>query len=192
MYQMVVSKQQADIGWVGDEPASLFDVLVYEESSPGAEAEDWLTHIQDRWQDLPEYTIFLQGSTTTHMGGLREVLGNFPTSAAGLEGTPGCRFLCDRVTFENHDDSVAWDGSSWARIKPLDLFGELFRGPPPGNFAYSPGGQYAVHRSNIVNKPVGFYRRALEAIRGDRTGRAKMDRLWPMVFDGEDRWLCRA
>lgn len=191
MYQMVISRQQADIGWMSDEPASLFGSVVYDDASAGAEAEDWLRHIESRWQDLPEYTIFLQGSSSMHMAGLRGVLGNFPTSAAGLEGTPGCRFLCDRVAFENHEDSVAWDGTSWARITPLDLFRELFRGTPPGNFAYSPGGQYAVHRSNIVNKPVGFYRRALGLVRGDRMGRAKMERLWPMMFDGEDRWLCR-
>lgn len=168
----------------------------------GREAHTFFTHIINEYNDLPEWTAFLQGDPVAHLAppqeprvspaDLRQKLLDLAAAGRPFAGLAWFRLRCDGLGRPHDLADPAKEGrwKGWGKDIPVaQVFEALFDAPAPQEFiARAPTGNMLVRRERILARPLEFYRRALELVLADaddaqNTGHA-LERLWQAVFAG--------
>jgi hypothetical protein len=159
MLEVVVSRYKEDIAWTSDIRKDA-KITVYnkffQESNPlsnvGREPHTYLYHIINNYDNLEDYTAFLQGHPFDHDPDILSKINNFNITISdnimffgpmGMERMNAC--VCD----QRHPHGL-----------PIYYFFDLLFGLKAGkydHFNFFAGAQFVVHKNTIQNRPKKFY-----------------------------------
>ena len=141
----------------------------------GREAHTYLHHIVTNWDNLAEYTIFLQGWPFDHFVKLNDIQkfidGDVPEEGISQIGT--VRYIyCDVTGFPDYPN------------KPIgEYFKKILKKDPPDTIFFTiHGAQYIVHKSMIHNKSLDFWKDLLEMSETIEDFPWIIERLWLYIF----------
>jgi hypothetical protein len=194
--QIVVSKYNEDINWVKDLPYNtiVYDKYVnqYYPQNPnvtyktlrnkplGREAHTYFYHIVNNYENIADLTVFLQGDPWSHCENLLEYLKLEPSETTPISSINRIGYekwamsrghkmeelprIMERLKPLNHQLFVANCGST-----EFYRWNFIFEGyPPPNSLVYAYGAQYIVPKRRILQHPITFYKRLLNAISDER------------------------
>ena len=189
--QLVISRYNENINWVDDlklpyiiynKGQTLPDHPNTQRPNVGREAETWLYHIITHYNCLAEYTIFLQGDPYDHCKILNKILQDFPKNLhlAHLYNT-GCWGLAE-IQYKETAEHVNSIG-----VHPELLYGSKYKADL---YCFSNGAQYAVHQTNILSKPLKYYKQLYDNITWTPSpynyyqehAPWSIERIWPAIF----------
>jgi len=188
---LIISRFNEDLSWVDaltipyiiyNKGQTLPDHPNIQRPNVGREAETWLYHIITHYNCLAEYTIFLQGDPYDHCKNLNKILEDFPKNLhlAHLYSS-GCWGLAEiqyRETTQ-HVNSIG--------VHPELLFNRQYEAEL---YCFSNGAQYAVHKTNILSKPLAYYTHLYNSIYWGPNPPDhytehvpwSLERIWPAIF----------
>lgn len=190
MFQLIIARFDEDLSWL--EKINL-NYKIYNKGNKisypcvclpnvGREAKSYLHHIVENYSELSEYTIFVQGNPYDHSKNFDQIIKTLPMS---LEQMPyfseGCYVLCHRILCEAQEHLVKH------HVFPEDFHNAFFK-VPCKKFRYGSGAQYIVHKENIQNKPVEFYKRMRDELLWNDHEPWSIERVWPNIFDRKDKY----
>lgn len=167
--QVVVAKFKEDTSWV----QHLFcNVKIYDKNKDylniGREAETYLRHIIENYENLADVTFFLQGNPFDHFSGDLFRLINDYNSTEPI--VPLGEILeCDRQGFPHHKLELGRFSDSLFKTKYY-------------NFQFVAGAQYAVAKKAIIYRSKNFYEKIYDQIGIEETFPWIMERLWMIIF----------
>lgn len=148
----------------------------------GREAHTFLYHVVANYDNLSEYTVFLQGNPHEHCDKIDEYLKNFPDSIDKLHKyCDGCYGLAHRYLDETVEELHK------IYVYPDLIYNEFFD-LEWNKFHFACGAQYLVHKDNIRNKSWQFYFDLLNHCPWDYHEPWSIERLWPQIFDKTDKY----
>ena len=59
------------------------------------------------------------------------------------------------------------------------------------SFQYAKGSQYVVYKQNIQNKPREWYKNILMNTDWNGSAEQEFERIWPMIFERNNRYRCK-
>lgn len=157
MLQLVVARYNEDVQWT----KQFDDVVIYNKGAPlhmgeiplpnvGREAHTYFKHICDNYDNLAEYTAFVQGHPFDHspniIKNLKEFKGGDFTFLSEqilktqLKECPHHKNLCTLTTYEKLFDDGRTDVE----------------------YTFGAGAQFIVSRKRILERPKSFYEKVLE------------------------------
>lgn len=193
--QLIIANYQEDLNWVSRFQHTCFvyrkgnsnfefgnNVLTFDLPNIGREAHTFLHHIVENYDNLGEYNIFLQGNPFDHFKEIERCLNDLPYSLDVCKRySEGCYGLAD----DHLDETIAFCNN--IRVYPESI-DRIYFEVHPVKYVFSSGAQYFVNRKNIINKSKKFYYNLLTNLKWDSHEPWSMERLWPMVFDANDRF----
>jgi len=166
---VVVAKYKEDTTWV--EKLS-FPYLIYNKYEDdnnhyahnlinlGREGHTFIHHIVQNYDNLNEYTVFVQGNPFDHCPQLVEIVNNFKGDA-DLVG------LGKRVIYGSEIDEIG---------EQITNFAKLIGFTPYFPVQEVSGGQIIIHKNVILSKDKDFYQRIIDSLLDpDRTRRSGYD-----------------
>lgn len=194
MIELVVARHREDLAWLRRVPRAI-RVCVYDKSDTpastaiplpniGREAHTYLHHFTERFEDLADLTICVQGKPFDHAPDLHRRL---RAIAEGQETVADFRwfgFLLDA------DDAIGsrlfqtWSKNPERRPLAMAGFWRAVFGedPMPEHFIFFGGAQFAVTRACIRGNSRAFYARAREVAASFPDGAHCFERVWDRVF----------
>lgn len=201
--ELVVALHREDPRWLRRVPSG-FAVTVYEKGGPevtsfsppsrkgilrrslpnlGREAHTYLTHILERYDSLPDITVFCQGHPFDHAPDFHARL------RALAEGTETAYPFLWYGFLDDTDDPhgrrlfVPWSKNPDGReLRTGEIFTRLLGDPAPAFFHFRGGAQFAVSRDGIRSRSRSFYERALEETLVDPLAAHCFERFWDRIF----------
>ena len=179
--QLVVSRYNEDIGWTKN-----FDNVIIYNKGPhlglqneiqlpnvGREAHTYLCHIINNYDNLDDYTVFLQGNPFDHSPNLFERLRYIHGDAM---------FISEHILY------TTVNGCFHHKEIPMrqtyhQLFGETLNHYP--EFVFGAGAQFVVSRDRIRERPLSFYENALNLVKYDicPLEAYTLERYWTLIFN---------
>lgn len=190
MVELVVSRFNEDISWINGLTCK---ITIYNKGEPcgfntiklenvGREATTMLYHVINNYDKLPEYTAFVQGNPFEHAKNTKQIIAEFPNNIKKLyKFSDGCYAIADKILNETQDTIAKFN------VFPQDFY-KTFFSEPNVKFVYASGAQYIVHRENIVNKSINFYKNILSSYDWKKHEPWSIERNWPMIFDKDDKY----
>lgn len=207
-FEFVIARYDEDSGWIEHLLAHNVYVTIYDKGCPinlspdlyaysnlkthtlqniGREADTYLQHICTRYDDLAEYTIFVQGDPWPH------IQTSFPhTSSALLEKVidyskdtgviqiGGAPLVCNNILDEQHPPPFHM------RVDVHAAYDNLFPvkyGPRPKSYIFAAGAQYIIHRDKIRTRPLCYWEYVLESLHKDNVNAWELERLWMYLLN---------
>jgi hypothetical protein len=193
-FQVVVARYNEDISWLKNVK---LDYIIYNKGEDnidfdcvkleniGREAHTMLYHIIKNFNNLADYTIFLQGDPFFHCHNLLEILDSLPDKLNDIpKFSKGCYYLADDVRLE--DVAKALQCNSYPHIIIPKFFIKR-----PDLYEFANGAQYIINKHNIIDKTLFFYKKILEVSFKEVQEVHypwSLERIWPMIFDYEDQY----
>lgn len=185
--RLVVARHSEPLDWLSDLPDGVA-CTVYNKGQPhdradaalpnvGREAHTYLHHIVATWDDLDDYTIFVQGNPFEHARGFTDALRDFVNARV----KPQFYDFADRVL---PDESMCDVCPPYPWVPMCRVYETLFDAPaPPLKVEFGAGAQFAVSRDRIRAHPKAMYERAL-ALAADDTSKSAwaFERHWRTIF----------
>lgn len=191
MYEIVVARFQEDLSWLN---GVQHKIKIYNKgqndinrefiplANIGREATTILYHIITQYENLSDYTIFLQGNPFQHYSNTKELLSGLPESKESLyKFSKGCWAVADKLLNETQEKI------SKMRVYPEDFHNRLFK-VPKKNFLYASGAQYIVNKKNILSKPLSFYKNIMTSFSWKSHEPWSIERVWPSIFDRDNKY----
>lgn len=204
---VVVARYNENLDWLKTVP---WDYIVFnkgEDNLPkwikneiklpniGREAHTYLTYILKNYDNLPEYTIFLQGSPFDHSRKLFQLLDNF--SGEDFYTLSGRTFRCDGLGRPKHPGLKLGESAQM-------LFVDKIR-----TYPYPAGAEFIVSKKTILFHTKLTYQKIMdfmtqgeisEEVYSIKRGRKHvtssnlfspwvMERLWMTLFDGKHKTI---
>lgn len=172
--EIVVAKYNEDLAWLSY--ISDWKTMVYDKSKDipnvGREAETWIRHIVENYDNLSDYTVFLQGDPRDHL--------RFPINDLKENITKLCN--SDIEPLNTIRTEIPYEFSLHVPEYYQHIFGKCL-----GNtvIKFSPGAQYVVPKTKIIHRPKHFYGN-LQSMLSKYTGSCWMRTFEPHVMDA---WL---
>lgn len=182
-FKVVVARYNEDVEWCKPFPCIIYNkggALPNTIALPniGREAHTYLHHIIENYDNLDDYTAFVQGDPFDHS----------PNILRNLRATPVTPFtwLSERIiltTTEYDGDDPTLPMKEFTMM----LYGKLIQ----RTFKFGEGAQFIVSRDAIRRKPKAFYQFLLyvvsrEPVRGSAVDRTKgpwvIERFWQPIF----------
>ena len=177
-FRIVVAKYKEDISWCKSYTTTIYnkgDDYV-ENAIPlpniGREAHTYLYHIVENYDNLDEYTVFLQGNPSDHSRDLHKKLNDISESIDVPDYIDLCHQLIHATTRICHYDPTL-PLSEFDRI----LFGEM----PEREIIFGAGAQFCVSKRAILSVPKSTWKYLLETIHENR-GAWVIERFWREIF----------
>ena len=197
MIELVVAHYAENLNWLRNLPAGLTRT-VYDKSpaglvdgpaiplpNVGREAHTYLHHLVNRYDSLPDWTIFCQGKPFDHAYDFKKTLREFVVEPGRISPT-GFRWLghlIDTDDSQGHRLFKPWSKNEDGRGLDLRNFHRaLFDNDGPGQYTFVLGAQFAVHRDVVHQQPVSFYGRALDVSISFPDAAHCFERSWDRVF----------
>jgi hypothetical protein len=197
-FELVVARYDEDLAWLKRVPRQ-FRVTVYDkgdgsaggQSLPnlGREAQTYLHHLAERYDELAELAVFVQGHPFDHAPDLHKRLQAYATGAEQVADFHWLGFLADTDDSRGRRLFVPWSKNPGRHELPLDRFHrELFGCEGPQTYRFFVGGQFAVTRATAQRHARGFYQKAADLAAGFPLAPHCFERCWDRVFgcDGTD------
>jgi hypothetical protein len=178
---IVVAKYKEDITWVKD---LKYPYIIYDKNKDipnvGREAETYLRFILENYDNLPDYTVFLQGKPFDHLtiGSVEFINEQIELSNDSKKTVP-----LNYLHRENHNH--------YTRTK--ESYNTLFNNEIPAKFDFPPGAQFIVPKECILCRPYKYYDEIRKTMVEINNTEAKMDnclvcpwtieRMWLYIFD---------
>lgn len=161
-YKIIVAKYNENVDWLqntdktklivydkGDTPILDEKIQTIKRVNVGREGETFLFYILENYDNLPDYMVFIQAFPFDHANlnsqnfqeKINELIQSSPT-----ETIP----LFRELFYENH-------GRCHSIYSPE--YYKFILGFVDDTSVFSPGGQYLVKKSDILSKPIDFYKR---------------------------------
>lgn len=168
--QVVIARYNESIEWASDLNAVIYNKGDFLEGTIpleniGREAHTFLHHIITRYDELAEYTCFVQGNPFDHYPILKLKLADFTPIDILFLGT---LHECDRMGKPDHPDLAVG--------KVYDLFFTT----PKEKFTFYAGAQCIVSRDRILKRPKAFYEALLK--QDPSVYPWVYERLWPDIY----------
>ena len=156
-YKVVVAKYKENIDWI--DCLDKTNVIIYDKSDTpiensiplkniGREGETFLYHILQNYDNLPDYTLFVQGHPFDHMCNINPQ--NFQSEL-------------DRLLNEKPDTTPLFCGlhnehyTLYAGLNVKEYYEFLFNESCPEITQFAAGAQYIVPKHRILQRPKSFY-----------------------------------
>ena len=172
--EIVVAKYKEDIAWLSYIPD--WKAFIYDKSKDipnvGREAETWIRHIVENYDNLAEYTVFLQGNPIDHL--------RFPIQHLRENIIQLCTFDIEAL------NTIIIEQPYTYSLHVPEYYQHIF-GKCLGStqIKFSPGAQYVVPRSKIIHRSKQFYEN-LQSMLSNYTGCSWMETFEPHMMDA---WL---
>ena len=177
MVDIVVARWKENVDWTRECP---YNVIIYnkgpylEGSRPrpliGRESMTFLHHIVEHWNELAEYTAFVQGNPFDHAPDLVWTLNEFLANPTGFCHLGNAHLVCDRGGWPQHG------GLDVGRVADAV-------GIHSDSFSFVVGQQFVVSRERIHSRPIEFYQKMAAMIEIDPEEVPWVyERIWELVF----------
>jgi hypothetical protein len=179
-YRFVVARYNEDVTWCRRYPHTVYNKGGHlDNSTPlpniGREAHTYLYHIVTQYDNLDEFTIFVQGNPFDHCRNVLE-------RVEGLtrDGCPDFELLAHDVLLTTSEHC------KWHRELPMKAFHTRLFGPtPPRTFRFGAGAQFVVSKRLIRTISKSTYQSLLNTIDKDQ-GPWVIERFWEQLFLAAD------
>lgn len=175
---IVVSRYNENIEWTKQFP----NILIYNKGEPisddynhiclpnvGREGHTIYTYIYNNYENLDEYTIFLQGDPFDHQKNIIEKIKNY--LQMGIKLDIDFEYLSDEIFTVNFSDDTIFDDTVKDDLKPIIIpirlvYNHLFNVYQLYDFRYTfgVGGQFIVSKRAILSRPREFYRKIVKIL----------------------------
>lgn len=188
---LIISRYNEDINWLSD--ITSWNIIIFNKGAPvdtnlpsvclqnvGREAETYLNYIVANYDNLNDYTGFLQGRPFDHFEGHPENTNTVIEHINTIETTQDFLFF-------GTQDLHECDHGGHPHHPGLDLLGyaNLIKINIPATIRFRAGAQFIVSRERILKKPKSFYCDILETVNKETSPREAylLERLWQYVFE---------
>jgi hypothetical protein len=166
---IIVARYNEDIEWT----KNFSNVLVYNKGqhidgyneklleNVGREGHTYYKYIYDNYDNLEEYTVFLQGNPFDHSPNIIHNLTELINSENSNSLNTNFHFLSERIIDCNLSGCV-WDMSLPLKDVYEKLFGE--RKESMG-FQFGQGAQFIVSKKQILSRPKDFYLKIIDLLK---------------------------
>lgn len=169
---VVIARYNEDISWVKQ---LNWDYLIYNKGeyisneykqipNIGREGETYLRYIIEFYNDLPDYTAFLQGDPFYHCPDLIYKIKHAPLDNQIVN-------LTNQVATDNPDSELM---SHNVKSLNLDYTEHLFTFPA--------GAQFIIPKTYIINKSLKWWKQCYDLYVSDHNNPWAFERLWPLIF----------
>jgi hypothetical protein len=178
-YEMVICRYNEDLSWIRsiDITYSIynkgedieFDCIKC--PNVGRESETYLRHIIEKYEDLPDFLILLQGNPGAHMY-------NFVDEIRRYVDSRSCdiRYL-GREVIENYLETKVFSEICAEYPGLRNHFDYSF-----GEYRFSQGAEYIVPKEYISSKSLDFWKRLYEIHASYYQAPWDIERLWHIIF----------
>jgi hypothetical protein len=187
---IVVARYNEDINWTKQFP----NVKIYNKGEPlndnyneefldnvGREGHTYYKYIYDNYDNLEDYTIFLQGEPFYHCPDLVERINKYMNE-------PELNISFNLLSRETLPTNLSGCPCHY-NLPLIDVYERIFgeRKTEMG-FMFGSGGQFIVSRDAILKRPREFYLKIVEMLQYDRhpIEGYVMERFHTLVFNGEN------
>jgi hypothetical protein len=179
---------------------STVDNEIHIEPNVGRCVHSFFHHIYTNYNNLSDFTFFVQDFPFDHWGNLIEII-NGPvediSSKATLRingyygyhnNTLGTAWSMPKVKqFENGNALVCYSNGAPQDLNPninVDSFWlELFEGQPPIEYEFMPGGHFVITKEQLQSRPQNFYKKIKTMLENNITAPWMIERLECYIFD---------
>ena len=189
MFDLVVSRYNENLDWIRISSNPNIKEKIYNKGANdiieetillpniGREAQTWIFHILSNYNNLAEYTIFLQGDPFEHYKNTTKILLDIPNSLNSLvKIEEGLYSFSDRML----EDTLEFCHTNF--VYPDKLYKRYFVGKAPNSYKFPNGAQYIVHKNNILSKSNSFYNYIIKTCEWNDHGPWSIERIWPFIF----------
>jgi len=182
--KLVISRYKEDLGWEED-----YDAIIYNKGGSipntislpnvGREGHTYIYHILSNYENLDEYTVFLQGNPFDHTRDLFSKLKEFEE----LKEKPDFFQLCHEMLTDDDKGKP----HHWVDIPVAHYYNELFK-IPRNEFIYGAGAQFIVSKERILSRPKSFYSNIMKHLETsiDPPSVYCYERMWQHIFGTEE------
>ena len=174
---LVIAKLNEDVSWIKDLPYRIF---LYDKSSQpinnsihlpnyGNEADTYLYHIINNYNNLDKFVVFSQANFTDHQPNFLEILENLSIKQNMFSSFTEEIFHCD------HDGNPNYPGLK------INNFVKRFNIQVPRTLTFNEGAIFGVSRDLILAYPKQFYINLNSCNKEDNFAHI-MERLWEYIF----------
>lgn len=174
-FRIVVAKYKEDVEW-----CKSYNCIVYDKGGEGPitlpnigrEAHTYLYHIVENYDNLDDYTIFLQGNPFDHCKNLYSKIDCISEAIT----IPDYIDLCDNI-FNATSKICHFDRT----LAISDMYTLLFGDIPERQITFGAGAQFCVSKQAILRIPKHVWIYLLENVDKNR-GAWVLERLWKEIF----------
>jgi hypothetical protein len=163
---IVVARYKENVEWTKQFP----NVIIYNKGNKlnegyneillnnvGREGHTYYKYIYDNYDNLEDYTIFLQGKPFDHFSKTLDYLNQY---IQNKNINIDFEFLSDEIL-----DSNLSGCKHHARLPLIDVYEKLFNERKTSmEIAFGPGAQFIVSKKNILKRPKSFYLKIIEML----------------------------
>jgi len=182
--KLVISRYQEDLGWEEN-----YDTIIYNKGKSimgtislpnlGREGHTYIYHILSNYENLDDYTVFLQGNPFDHSQDLFYKLKEFEE----LQNKPDFFHLCKEILMDDGKGKP----NHWVDIPVSYYYNDLFK-IPRTEFIYGSGAQFIVSKERILSRPKSFYSNIMKHLEThiNPTSVYCYERMWQYIFGTEE------
>jgi hypothetical protein len=182
--KLVIARYKEDLGWEEN-----YNSIIYNKgefipnaiSLPnlGREGHTYMYHILSNYNNIDEYTVFLQGNPFDHSRDLFSKLKEFEE----LQDKPDFFPLCHEMLTDDDKGKP----HNWFNIPVGFYYNNLFK-VPRTEFIFGSGAQFIVSKKRILSRPKSFYWNILKHLETsiDPTSGYCYERMWQHIFGTEE------
>lgn len=183
--EIVIARYNEDIDWVSNLNQKY---IIYNKGMEipyynikldniARESYTYLTHIINNYDNLSDYTVFLQGNPFDHSPNLFNSIENF------LVHKNEFQYLTDRMV------ECRLSGCIYHSSLPLQrIYTEIFeiQGNPHSIFVFGAGAQFIVSKESILKNSKNFYEKLKSLVEKDSMNEYVLERFWGLIFNNHD------
>lgn len=190
--ELVVARHHEDLAWLKRVPGEFF-ITVYDKGdgssaglrlpNEGREAHTYLHHLAQRYDNLADLTVFVQGHPFDHAPDLHKKLRAYADGSASVADFHWLGFLADTDDRRGGRLFVPWSKNPERRELEMDEFHQLvFGGAGPATYRFFVGAQFAVARAAAGRRSRAFYEKAARMAAEFPLAPHCFERCWDRVF----------
>lgn len=190
--ELVVARYGEDLAWLKRVPRG-FRVTIYDKGdgpsggeqlpNQGREAHTYLHHLTERYDEIADLTVFVQGHPFDHAPDLHKILKAYADGSDYVSDFHWLGFLADTDDALGRRLFVPWSKNPERHELQLEKFHrELFGSPGPEAYRFFVGAQFAVTRAAAQRRSRAFYEKAAELSVHFPQAPHCFERCWDRVF----------
>ena len=182
--KLIISRYKEDLGWEEN-----YTSIIYNKGGPipstislpnvGREGHTYIYHILSNYENLDDYTVFLQGNPFDHTRDLFKILKEFEE----LQSKPDFFQLCHEMLTDDEKGKP----HHWVDIPVGYYYNDLFK-QTRTEFIYGAGAQFIVSKERILSRPKSFYCNIMKHLETsiDPPSVYCYERMWQHIFGTEE------
>jgi hypothetical protein len=180
-YRIVVARYTESLNWTQGYPCIVYNKGPQAYSgcinlpNIGREAHTYLHHIVTNYENLDNYTVFLQGNPFDHSPNCLRTL----DIIARMSEIPDFMHISERILPTSSEQDLFFLNEKMLPMKEFHTY--LFGETPRRNFVFGAGAQFVVSRKLIQHIPKETYQKLLEKST-EGIGAWILERFWEQIF----------